>query len=485
MACQHTFGCSRFAYFILGIMVLLLITVHYFYLMHFRYDALIGRMKGHRQHAYNSDEFGRKSPPHINLTTDSDDEQQIRKTDGIHENEVTKVVSGAELENATTEEGKGAQRLAKEQYMSTKQMQPLKRIKSKRYLLPLFDYVDGPSGLYIHIRFAIFAAIYQNRTLVIPYLHKHLTQTTGPEQRTPDETFDMAKLKDIVSVSSLDDFKRDCGTHFTLGNITEGPYPEDTAVEFKLREYGSFKRQSERMIGITLPDESEIPLLLKNVSERFNAMLPVKCLGYLTSRDQVFNNKEIEEKIGKNFLRAPYIRRMADEVTGKICDGSFAVMQWRNKTAENCRFRVEGIAPEEECTESVKKNLAILSEHVDTIIGLVWETLYKHNISCLYVCTPPYEQKMVDTLKKSKYVHTIHDALQLSDELAKHKEDNYIISLVEQEMAEKTPLFISCGGSQWSRFVGYARNENKLKTIPLRQIPGIPKYLLSIRYLIK
>ncbi|XP_070545336.1 uncharacterized protein [Ptychodera flava] len=472
-----------FYYSLCAIMVLVLITICYSNTMNNLPNTFVGRTFQHRQYVNHNGEFDQLPLTIWEFSTGKHKEisgmDQTR--DNKKANNATSAASEAVHANESRESGKFARILEEEQGLSKIPEIP-RTSKYPRYLFPLFQYIDGPSGLYIHIRYAIFAAIYQKRTLVIPYLHRHVTQTTGPKERTPNETFDMAKLRDIVSVSSsLDDFKRDCGTHFTLENITEGPYPEDTSVEFKLDEYAKIKRQCEHILGITMPYESDIRPLLKDVPERFKAMLTVQCLGYVTPRYQRFHNKEIEEKIGKSFYRAPYIRRMADEVMGKICEGSFAVMHWRNKSAEPCRAGFKG----EACTESLKKSLALLSKQVDVIISLVWDTLHKHNISCLYVCTAPYEQKMVNHLKRSEHVHTLEDSFKISKKLSKYRDDNYVISLVEQEIAERTPLFISSGGSQWSRFVGYARERNHLKTIPLREIPGIPKHLLPIPYLIK
>ncbi|XP_070545337.1 uncharacterized protein [Ptychodera flava] len=469
-------------YSMCGVTVLVLMALYNFSGMCYPLYTSNGKMIGYRQKADTSGDF---SPLFIaSKYVNIGEQHQIIGRRQSYQPKVTKKVvtalNGALHGRAPAKGGKYSHRSGGEQTLNKWSTMPIKQSNDARYLLPLFQYEDGPSGLFIHLYYAIIAAIYQNRSLVIPYLHKHLTQATGPEERTLDETFDTAKLGEIVSVSSFDEFKRDCGTHFTLKNITEGPYPQRFIDEFKLEEYNIIKGECERYIGVTMPNVNEVPPLLENVLERFKAMSQVRCLGYITPRQQKLQEEEIEEKVSKNFIRAPYIRRMANEVMGKICEGSFAVMHWRNKSAEPCRPGME--TPE--CTEDVKEGLAYLSEEVDTIIDLVWQALQEHNMSCLYVCTAPYEQKMVDHLKKSKFVHTLEDALRISDELMTYKDDNYVLSLVEQEIAERTPLFISSIGSQWSRFVNFARNRNKKATIQLIRMPGIPSHLLSYRYLL-
>ncbi|XP_070543879.1 uncharacterized protein [Ptychodera flava] len=453
----------------LGILV---IPLHYLNVLHFPTVTSIGLKVGNVKHG---------------TSLLIDEYQPTSDLKNADSNEVTEDVrtvnEEVEVGNEFIKSGKEAQELGDTE-VTTHKPSFYWKTNTTRYLLPLFQYGDGPSGLYIHVRFAVIASLFQHRTLIIPYLHKHFTQKTGPMERTANETFDIDKLSEVINVGTLDDFKRECGSHFTLENITHGPFPKGSSIEFKLEEYETIRGQCDRIMGVTMPDVSEAPDLLENVAERFKSMLPVRCLGYVTPRNQIFHNEEIDEKVAKFFFRAPYIRRMADEVMGKLCEGSFAVMHWRNKSGEHCRAGGEPWTYRRACTETVKEGLALLSEQVDTIIDLVWDTLREHDISCLYVCTAPYEQKMVDHLKKSERVYTLEDSIEMSDELSKYKNDNYVLSLVEQEIAEQTQLLISCFGSQWSRFVGYVRTRNKLKTIPLREITGIPKHLLSYTYLL-
>ncbi|XP_078000592.1 uncharacterized protein LOC144453188 [Glandiceps talaboti] len=355
----------------------------------------------------------------------------------------------------------------------------------QRYLLPLMPYADGPSGQYIHIRNAVVAAIYKKRVIVISNLHIHHTQTTGPKGRNANETFDVDRLRKIVEIASLEDFKRDCETVFTPENLAYGP--SQSSVEIKNEQYKKIRNQAKTFLNVSVPELEEVQPFRNNSMQIFEDQdSSVQCLGYVTPRFQLLGNATIEEMVRENFLRAPFIRKMADDLLCNMCNGSLALMHWRNKSGEYCRNDEEMSANTKDCPDRNKEGLSLLAEKVDTIINIVEKTVKNHNVSCLYVATAPYEQKMVHRMKERlKNLYTIDTAINLSKDLYGYRDDNWVLSLVEQQMAEQVPLFISCSGSQWSRFVELRRKPANRTTMALRDLPGIPPVLLNYKYLLK
>ncbi|XP_077987105.1 uncharacterized protein LOC144441409 [Glandiceps talaboti] len=187
--------------------------------------------------------------------------------------------------------------------------------------------------------------------------------------------------------------------------------------------------------------------------------------------------QDLDIVLDKSLVRAPYIRHMADDGMKKVCRGNFAVMHWRNKTGE-CTTR-------NAVCNDFSQSLEILLSAATAIVNDITKLLSVHNLTCLYMAKPMYQQEMETLIKKTKLdVYSLSDLLEISPEIKKYEEDNYILSLVEQEIAERAKLFISSRSSNWSYYVEYTRNLRKKKTVGLQEFPSVPKELLALHTVI-
>ncbi|XP_006818986.1 uncharacterized protein LOC102801126 [Saccoglossus kowalevskii] len=211
-------------------------------------------------------------------------------------------------------------------------------LSEKTYLFPLhYDY-NGPNVQYSSFRFGVAFALTYNRTVVENWFSTHWT--TGAKQiRYVNETFDMAKLQEIVDVASVNEFKEACNStvdallmhpYHRMGGRTKAQYLE----RFLWKQKGLEKRYA-----ITLPGPSHIP----QSSEEAEALLlnppKTKCLGVL---DPSIDTKWLFPALTKHFdtvnthiVSPPNIMKMVDEVEKKLCDGDpFVAMHWRNRSGE-------------------------------------------------------------------------------------------------------------------------------------------------------
>ncbi|XP_077863065.1 uncharacterized protein LOC144345867 [Saccoglossus kowalevskii] len=169
---------------------------------------------------------------------------------------------------------------------------------------------------------------------------------------------------------------------------------------------------------------------------------------------------------------------MADKVVKQFCNGdSFVALHWRNMGAEGCPG---------EC-EPVK----LLNKHLPELASLVYKYINARGIKCLYIAAPGSAQNFVDELKKTPltvYNQNVlkNDMPALSKDLKVFIEDSgYKLSLLEQEIAISSKLFIKCRWSTWSDLVLYARDAQRKETIDFTDIPGLPAELLNRARLIK
>ncbi|XP_077863110.1 uncharacterized protein LOC144345892 [Saccoglossus kowalevskii] len=94
------------------------------------------------------------------------------------------------------------------------------------------------------------------------------------------------------------------------------------------------------------------------------------------------------------------------------------------------------------------------------------------NITKLYIAAPEYENAIISVMKKR--FRSTKDA---SDVILpeRYKSDNYVYSLVDQEICQRSDFFIQSGWSMWSAFVAFFRVSSNKTTIVLRDLSGYPE----------
>ncbi|XP_077870056.1 uncharacterized protein LOC144363016 [Saccoglossus kowalevskii] len=199
------------------------------------------------------------------------------------------------------------------------------------------------------------------------------------------------------------------------------------------------------------------------------------CIGLIPYEMDVEKMSAVNELVDRYLIRARYIRNMAENSINNICNGHFAVMHWRNKTGERCYIF--------DCPKNQRDTLESLVNHaVPEIVDGVTNIMISHNITCLYIAKPKYEQSIVSRFHETSLdIYTIESIFKLNAEINSYKKDNYVLSLVEQEISERVPLFISSRSSNWSFYVEYTRSLRLMKTIGLDEIPYLSQELLNHR----
>ncbi|XP_070573856.1 uncharacterized protein [Ptychodera flava] len=142
--------------------------------------------------------------------------------------------------------------------------------------------------------------------------------------------------------------------------------------------------------------------------------------------------------------------------------------------SQRTHFRVEFLAmcnPMEICL----RDFEMLSNASQVIAESVGQFMKNVSIDCVYVAVPPRRQEFVERLQNIEpHVYTAN-FITSRLELQHLEDDNYVLSLVEQEVCENAQVFLRCGLSNWSEFVHIGRENLGKEVVYLRDIPGIPK----------
>ncbi|XP_006822180.1 uncharacterized protein LOC102809347 [Saccoglossus kowalevskii] len=350
------------------------------------------------------------------------------------------------------------------------------------YLLPIFRFGSGPNNQYRSFKIAIRFAIHFNRTLVLGPFFNHIL-IDKKESRAFNETFDVASLSAIVPVASIEQFYNDCDG--VIDKIVHGkPFihsPKD--YEYYIEKYKRTRRRFTYTTGIRFPGLGSIPKSSLGSAQRFKNATASPCLAFYTpftidyefmnltspiSTDEFYKmGKLIEEYV----VRSTQIRQVTDVFERIICNGApYMVVHWRiNDDFMNLWCNA---LKSPEC-----KLFRELNETGEFIGKQIQQTMDRYRVKCIYVARPPGSWNLVKHLRgfTSKVYTSSEIVRNAGNELSFLWDDNYFLSLVEQELAYRSSLFIGSSGSSWTCFVKRERQLRDAPTVSLSEILGFPE----------
>lgn len=354
----------------------------------------------------------------------------------------------------------------------------------KRYLFPLYDIFDGgPNWAFSMFRVGQHLAMYQNRSIVtVPFrVHDRLQENVIFSLKTVEETLDVDSIKEIMPVATVAEFYQACNDSLNdlERKIMEHILNDD--LDNSKRFWGMFYALDELrkkfppkiVVNWEDPKEKHTQFLKETADER--------CLLISKSEDIVPiitpYNDEIDNHIDKHFIWAKYIRDMIDPIFNKICDGQdFAVIHWRNRTGENC-IAGSNWAPNI-CKEKEQAEVKALIDLSPKIAKSIADFVNSMNFKCIYVSYPPFEQDLIHRLDNLiPKIFSLRDVYKMSPEISSHKDDLYILSMIEQEISLRAKFFVGWRVSSWSGIVARMRDAQNAPRKVLSLLPGMPKEL--------
>ncbi|XP_070546962.1 uncharacterized protein [Ptychodera flava] len=362
-----------------------------------------------------------------------------------------------------------------------------------KFVIPVYLHGGGPNNFYNMYRWTVEFAIAHQLGMVTHDFKTHGTQEWGSKgRRLFNQTFDLEKLQELLPTIPIEDFLAQCGGYIKEGNVVAAvPRRQyETRICQDYRKSGSFNTCgagfNAEVARFLWSDSEDMQLSYRVEYEHFKNSLQLndrqerRCLAFMCIDVNYTCSERVESLLEKHFIRAPYIRRMAEEAAGKLCQGNFAVLHWRNKSAEGLETCIRNNYERRE-TECHMKELRVLHAATPGIVRHINKIMKAEKIPCLYIAKPVYPQSIEEYLSVTDIrVFAIHDIIAMVPSLKAYEKDNYVKSLVEQEMAEIAPLFFCSRTSNWSFYVEFTRDMRKKKTVSVREFPGLPEELLKI-----
>ncbi|XP_006815302.2 uncharacterized protein LOC102806520 [Saccoglossus kowalevskii] len=356
-------------------------------------------------------------------------------------------------------------------------------IQGTKYIFPYIQ-CGGPNWFYENFLVTARFAVHHKRTLVLPTFMTHKLDTESFEEKSFNETFDYQILRKMLPLATQEDFVKDCGSVVNETELLIDPFLKGFFYSYYRGNYNKRRSrdiQNARM-PIILPPFTVVPKTAELALTHNRQAICARCLVMFHPWDLKSLNApdDSDRNIDSHLLRAPYIRDMAEEIVDNLCDGQqYVLLHWRNRSSEIClndsAYSKQSLCtPEKQAYYQLFTNKRIMS----TVAMAISDFISSHNIKCLYVAHPRFEQEIIKSLKDIvPHLYTVNDVMALSSDLHKYKDDNYVISLVEQEIAEKAEIFIRWSKSFWSDMVQNKRDLNNKTTVVYNELPGIPRQL--------
>ncbi|XP_077985830.1 uncharacterized protein LOC144440342 [Glandiceps talaboti] len=353
-----------------------------------------------------------------------------------------------------------------------------------RFILPIYLRGGGPNWQYNNFKAAVRLAVYYERTVIAMPFVAHRTHHSSNDLRDFQDTFDVDELRKLLPVASIEDFHEHCH-----GNVEAILTPSSIFPPFIAMYESHYQKCADLIMStwnITIPDFSSIPSGDDARRRYFHEISDVSCLAIFhpintfglevpdgleyTPWIDIPDGGHIANLTYRYLQRTDLIKTMTDIALESVCQGdTFMAIHWRNKTGERCALPSADVA---ECN----KISPVLTNITRTIMVEGIERMAKqNNLDCLYIARPSYSTDIEEYLEsRFSKIYTADD-IQLIDnpKLSILRDDNYVLSLVEQEICARSTLFGSTWLSSWSKFVVEERLANDLEVFYFYKFPGL------------
>lgn len=223
--------------------------------------------------------------------------------------------------------------------------------KGTRFLLPISLGNQGPNNQLQSLKFSAAVAMIHNYTLVLPPFFEHQSGKvqTVPKQRTFEETMDWQPLNEIVPVISLEGFRTICGGK--VETVMVGTEHGRSQTEEERESLEEYEDQVSQVFGtltklsipsilkdkdkvLNLPDGSpkhfiHVEEFVKRFPAAFNSSS--MCNAFLHPYGMVgrFGYRSFLDLFQEHFIRAEYIRTVADKFIKQFLGDRYLCMHWR------------------------------------------------------------------------------------------------------------------------------------------------------------
>nr|XP_006815138.1 PREDICTED: uncharacterized protein LOC102806000 [Saccoglossus kowalevskii] len=267
----------------------------------------------------------------------------------------------------------------------------------KKYILPIHHFGSGPNFNYLHFRMTLLFALYTNRTAVESWFYIHFSQKRSLGWKFLNETFDIDKIRNLIDVAYIDEFKRECNS--TVDMVIMWPSDRGDRVFW----FNKYRELFQKLHQIYLPVLTDA-IVTSDISEMLRRIRNVRCVAMykpLEFSKLTFPQKdELLRNIDVHLDRPIQVQHLADLLSQTVCgDRPYLALHFRTKEEEWCKYKIEKCNPQ--------KVLAT-NESAERIAEDIVKLMAIRNIPCMYIALPSYAKITVSYHRNKHDMNHVH-----------------------------------------------------------------------------
>ncbi|XP_077865230.1 uncharacterized protein LOC144351786 [Saccoglossus kowalevskii] len=350
---------------------------------------------------------------------------------------------------------------------------------SDKYLLPILLGNQGLNNQLIGFKMSMAVSMYTNRTLVLAPFFDERKNTV--RMRKLQDVIDVTQFRELLPTVSMEHYNKVCNgrVEALFSGINMSNHLTQEQYNGYLKSINSKVRVFKNLTGAMIPDfEKDRKVLIE--------LPPDLKSGHLSLKTSKFKNLfESDSKcvgiaypyglmvrfyyydyvpVFAQYLRRPNeIRQMADSFIWEVINSrNFLGIHWRFDDEWKRTWCNSGVHD-----ENVRQNCnSLMMSSEKAMVAKIMKIMRNQSISSAYLATPPTTQDrfVIELKQEVPNVYSRDDLLGISIlGLDFDLDDNFKLSLLEQEICAKSAVFIGSRMSAWSDIVAEDRNyKNRL-----------------------
>ncbi|XP_070567846.1 uncharacterized protein [Ptychodera flava] len=358
----------------------------------------------------------------------------------------------------------------------------LRQAMQDRFLFPVLLFGGGPSFQYRQLKKALEFAVFTNRTIVVSDFRHHRTNYIAKSVSFED-TFNISVLNQLLPTVNVKQFREKCGARInTIWTFYKPGSSNSSSIELV---YQSSRDWLSDRANVDIPDVTSVTFP-KSIPESWReidktaddrCVVMVSPVGF--EAVHLPNEAAMSDAIDGHLVRTSFLQKAAEDVLPKLCDGEPILgFHWRNKTGERCRIGTLAHTNDPKCHQLLEIQYSIL----ESLALKIPSIMSQENAGCIFIASAPREPQ--ENILRHFTSHNFSSIIMIDDVINLHNpdvdtfaDDDYFISLIEQEICARSKVFVGFSMSNWSNFVFRERRAFQRGTNYdlVHDFPGFPK----------
>ncbi|XP_070567845.1 uncharacterized protein [Ptychodera flava] len=334
----------------------------------------------------------------------------------------------------------------------------LRQAMQDRFLFPVVLFGGGPNFQFRQLKTSIEFAVFTNRTLVLSDFRHHRSKYNVSSVHFED-TFNVSVLNQLLPTVNVKQFREKCGAR---GNTVLTFYNPWRSSSMNIANaYQTSRDWLSKRANVDIPNVMSVtfPKSIPESWRKFNKTAGDRCVVMVSpvgfEAVHLPNEAAISDAIDGHLVRTSFLQKAVEDVLPRLCDGKPILgFHWRNKTGEKCRFGELSHTNDPRCRKLLQMQYATL----ESLALKISSIMAQENAGCIFIASAPQEPR--ENILRQFAAYNLSNVIMIDDVINLHNpdidtfaDDDYFISLIEQEICARSKVFLGIGISNWSMFV--------------------------------